>query len=136
MMERREFISLLGGASAGLSPAARAQQIPVIAFLHSGSATPAHAAFQRGLNETGFVDGRTVRIDYRYAGGHYDRLPALAADLVRRHVAVLGAFGGVHTAIAAKAATPTFRSSLGLAAAQSSSALSRASTGRAAMSPA
>jgi putative ABC transport system substrate-binding protein len=106
-MKRREFVTLLGGAaSSSLWPlAARAQQLPVVAFLHSGAASPAHAAFQRGLNEIGYVDGRTVRVDYRYASGHYDQLPALAADLVRQGVRVLGAFGGVHTAIAAKAAT-------------------------------
>jgi putative ABC transport system substrate-binding protein len=105
---RREFITLLGGAAVW-PLAAHAQQpaMPVIGFLHSGSANPPHKAFARGLIETGFIDGDNVRIDYRYAGGHYDRLPALAADLVQQQVAVLVPCGGVHTAIAAKAATST-----------------------------
>jgi putative ABC transport system substrate-binding protein len=81
--------------------------MPVVGFLHSGSASPPHAAFQRGLSETGHVDGRNVKVDYRYAQGQYDLLPALASDLVRRQVAVLAATGGVHTALAAKAATAT-----------------------------
>jgi putative tryptophan/tyrosine transport system substrate-binding protein len=75
-------------------------------LLRFDSAVPGvHKAFARGLTETGYVDGGNVRIDYRYAGGHYDRLPALAADLVQQQVAVLVPCGGVHTAIAAKAAT-------------------------------
>jgi putative ABC transport system substrate-binding protein len=108
-MRRREFIMLLGGAAVAWPFAVRAQQpaIPAIGFLHSGSATSPHRSFARGLTETGYVDGGNVRIDYRYAGGHYDRLPALAADLVQQQVAVLVPCGGVHTAIAAKAATST-----------------------------
>ena len=142
-MRRREFITLLGGAAASSSMlwprVARAQQaaMPVVAFLHSGSASPPHAAFPRGLSEAGHVDGRNVKIEYRYAGGHYDRLPALASDLVRRQVAVLGAYGGVHTApLRRRPQPPPFRSFLGWAATRSSSAWSRASTGRAAISPA
>ncbi|HEY7247112.1 MAG TPA: ABC transporter substrate-binding protein [Xanthobacteraceae bacterium] len=108
-MKRRELITLLGGTAVAWPFAVRAQQpaMPAIGFLHSGSATPPHKAFARGLTETGYVDGGNVRIDYRYAGGHYDRLAALAADLIQQQVAVLVACGGVHTAIAAKAATST-----------------------------
>jgi putative tryptophan/tyrosine transport system substrate-binding protein len=106
-MKRREFITLLGGAAAAWPLAARAQQTPIVGFMHSGSEVPPHAGFRQGLNEMGYVDGRNVAVDYRYAEGRYERLPTLAADLVHRHVAVLGAFGGVHTAIAAKSATAT-----------------------------
>ena len=111
--KRREFITLLGGATAASSVswplAARAQQpaMPVIGLLSSsapaGSSLP--AMFRRGLGEVSYVEGRNVAIEFRWAEGQYDRLPALAADLVRKGVAVLGAFGGVHTAIAAKAAS-------------------------------
>ena len=82
--------------------------MPVIGYLGSGEATsPTADMFRRGLGETGYVEGRNVAIESRFADGQYGRLPALAADLVGREVAVLVTSGGVHTALAAKAATPT-----------------------------
>jgi putative ABC transport system substrate-binding protein len=111
-MKRREFITLLGGAAVAWPLTARAQQpaMPVVGFLtalsEAGNAQFV-AAFNRGLNETGFVDGRNVKIEYRYSEGHYDRLPALAQELVRREVNVIATTGGSPSARAAHAATTT-----------------------------
>jgi putative ABC transport system substrate-binding protein len=110
-MKRRDFITLLGGAAATWPLAARAQQaaMPVIGFLSSVSqAQTRHmvAAFQRGLGETGWMDGRNVAIDYRFVDGQYDRLPALASEMVRRPVSLILA-AGPPAALAAKVATTT-----------------------------
>ena len=108
-MKRREFISLLGGAAAW-PLAARAQQVamPVIGFMSARSAEISPhllAAFRQGLRDFGFVEGQNIAIEFRWAGGQYDRLPSLAAELVARPVAVLVAVGGDASSAAAKRAT-------------------------------
>ena len=109
-MRGREFITLLGGAAASWPLAASAQQavMPVIGFLHTRSREtfmPNVATFLKALSDAGYVEGQNIAMEYRFVDGQYDRLPAMAAELVRRPVAVLVAGGGEPSALAAKAAT-------------------------------
>src|SRR5438105_5532335 len=111
-LKRREFITLASSAAIAWPLAARAQQpvIPVIGFFHLTSLELTRellAAFHRGLGDTGYVEGRNVAIEYRWAHGQNDRLPTLVAELVRRQVSVIVILESTHGALSAKAATQT-----------------------------
>src|SRR5438132_1549961 len=110
-MRRRNFMTVLAGAAAyPLLAGAKQKSMPVIGFLHAGSPSsyaPLVAAFREGLSETGYMEGQNVTIEYRWAEGHYDRPPALAADLVSRKVDLIVTYGGTLPTLAAKGATST-----------------------------
>ena len=111
-MRRRDFVAMVGAAALASPTLTRAQQLatPAIGFLSGGSLRGPHApdidGLRQGLVEGGYIEGRTVTIEYGFADGHFDRLPALASDLIRRRVAVIATVT-LPAAMAAKAATPT-----------------------------
>jgi putative tryptophan/tyrosine transport system substrate-binding protein len=139
-MRRRQFITLLGGCAVSPPLTAWAQQsMPVIGWLSSMSAevsTPHLTAFRKALAVTGYVEGQNVQIEYRWANGNYDRLPAMAADLVGRRVALIATSGGEPPAFAAKAATATIPIVMMMGSDRSRKDLSQASTGQVPMPPA
>jgi ABC-type uncharacterized transport system substrate-binding protein len=118
-MRRRDFITLVGGAAAAWSFAVRAQQaMPIVAWVHSGSpdSNARHlVAFWEGLNETGFIEGQNLTVEYHWLNGKYDAVPSLIADIVRRRVAVIAAPGSQPSALAAKAETATIPIVFGVA---------------------
>jgi putative tryptophan/tyrosine transport system substrate-binding protein len=140
-MRRREFITLLGGSAVAWPLATRAQQpaMPVIGFLGAGSPQSDAfrvAAVRQGVIEAGYVEERNVAFEYRWAEDQYERLPALAAELVRREVAVIVTVGGNTSAVAAKSATATIPIVFEIGGDPIQWALSPASIGRAVTSPA
>jgi putative tryptophan/tyrosine transport system substrate-binding protein len=139
-MRRRDFICLCGGAVTGLPFAARGQQatMPVIGFLHSGTSqlnANRLVGFRKGLSDAGFVENENVTIEYRWADGQNGRLPELAADLVRRKVAVIVAVSSQPATLAAKARPRPYRLSFPGPATRLPQGWSPASVGRAAMPP-
>src|SRR5262249_181992 len=111
-MRRRDFVKIVGGAAAGWPLAARAQSpaVPQVGFVTGRSpeaSVRVGGAFRKGLNETGYIEGQNVMVEYHWVGGQYDRLPSLMADLARRRVTVIATPGSTPASLAAKAATTT-----------------------------
>jgi putative tryptophan/tyrosine transport system substrate-binding protein len=136
-MKQRDLVLLLGAMTVAHDLRAQQKAMPVIGYLSGSSAGPSAAnvaAFREGLSEIGYVEGRNVAIEYRWAEGHYDRLPALAADLVGRKVDVIATGGGTNSTLVAKMPPLRFRSSSEPVATRSNWAWSTVSPGRAAIS--